>query len=196
MPKDEETDTKEKIEEEIKKTPEDEEPKEESELEEELEEPEQIADLRDLEFSSFIQPSIEGSAPVLERVAGSQGTGFSLSGWEALSSPVSSEGTINEDDPFKYSIGGEGGGGEGRVKYVSSSENIASTPTQIDFRDVGRKPGVMQEAAFTQSSEVRDVSQPALEKYEPAKRMDVESAGRRDPFEPEKIRYDPKLPSS
>ena len=153
---------------------------EEEGLEEELEDVE-TPEIKDLEFSSFIQPTIEESAPVLERLAGSQRTGFSLSGWEALASPVSSKGTIEEGDPSQYSIGGGGEEG-GKVKYVSSEQGVAA-PTQVDFGDVGRRPEVRPEVSFTQSSELRDFQPQTQERYEPAKRMDTERAGRRDPFE-------------
>ena len=164
-------------------------------LEEELEDIE-IPEIQNLEFSSFIQPIIEESAPVLERLAGPQGTGFSLSGWEALSSPVSSEGTIEEDDPFKYSVGG---GEEGEVKYVSS-EQAGATPDKLDIGKIGREqsiiPEVNQGAFFTQSSEARVGEPPSVEKYEPAQRMDTEKAGRRDPFESEDKKYEFKIPKS
>lgn len=190
MPKDGETE--EETPDEDEETPSSEDKEEESELEEELEESEQIADIRDLEFSSFIQPSIESSAPVLERITGSQGTGSTFSGWEALSTPVSSEGTIEEDDPFKYSVGG--GVEEGGAKYIAS-EQMAAAPTQLDFRDVGRRPEVRPEVSFTQSSEASIGEPVAVEKYDPARRIDIGSAGR-DPFEREKRKYEFKPPKS
>lgn len=178
--------------EEVEETSDDE---EESELEEELEDSE-MPEIQNLEFSSFIQPMTEESVPVLERIAGSQRVGFSLSGWEALASPVSSEGTIEEDDPFKYSVGGEE---SGEVKYVSS-EQAGALPDKVDVSRVGREqtttPDVNQKAFFTQSSETRMGEPPSVERYEPAQRMDTESAGRRDPFEKEERKYEFKPPKS
>lgn len=163
-------------------------------LEEELEDAEKqtiIEGIDNMEFSSFIQPAIEESAPVLERLAGSQGTSFSLSGWESLS-PLSSEGTIKEDDPFKYSVGG---GENTEAKYVSS-EQATTAPAHVDFRDVGRRPEVRSEVSFAQSSDA-SVGEPlSIEKYEPTKRMDIEGAGRKDPFEREEIKYKFEPPKS
>lgn len=191
MPKDGETE--EETPDEDEETPSSEDKEEESELEEGLEEAEQVADIRDLEFSSFIQPSVESSAPVLERITGSQGTELTLSGWEALSTPVSSEGTI-EEGASNYSIGGAGV--EGEAKYISS-EQMAAAPAQLDFRDVGRRPEVRPEVSFTQSSEASIGEPVSVEKYDPARRMDIESAGR-DPFEREreKRKYEFKPPRS
>lgn len=195
MPKDEETeeeDAEEESEDESKEKPAQESEPEETGLEEEIGD----VGIQNLDFSQFIQPSlnIEGVAPVLERIADAPRAGFSLSGWEALSSPVTSEGTIEEGGPFKYSVGGGGGEEEG-AKYISS-EQMTSAPAQLDLGDVGRRPEVRQEVSFTQSSEVRDIPSTAQERYEPARRMDVERAGREDPFKTEKKKYDPRLPSS
>jgi hypothetical protein len=161
---------------------------EESGLEEEIEEDSHI---EDFQFREFIQPT--ESAPVLEKIAGAPRIGFSLSGWESLSTPEATE-TGEEGDPFKYSVGG--GGEEGETKYVSTTTQLSTAPTHVDFEKVGRRPDTTQEAAFTSSSEVRDASPPAQEKYEPARRMDVEKAGRRDPLETEERKYDPHLSSS
>lgn len=167
---------------------------EEEGLEEELKDAEKqtiVEGIEDMEFSSFIQPTIEESAPVLERLAGSQGVGFSLSGWESLS-PLSPEGTIKEDAPFKYSVGG---GENTEVKYVSS-EQAATAPAHVDFRDVGRRSEVRPEVSFAQSSDA-SVGEPlSIEKYDPTKRIDIEGAGRKDPFERDKIEYEFKPPKS
>jgi len=196
MPKEESEKTEEKteektIEQEIEEAPE---KREESELEQEIED----VGIQSLDFSQFIQPSIEGSSPVLERITGPETPGFSLSGWEVLSSPVTSDGTIKEDDPSKYSVGG-GGEEEGKAKYISS-EQMAAAPTRVDFSRVGREqiitPNVNQEAFISQASEMRNTESSNLEKYEAAKRMDVESAGREDPFKREVKKYDPSLPGS
>lgn len=165
---------------------------EEEGLEEEPEDVE-IPEMQNLEFSSFIQPTTEESAPILERLTGPQGIGFSLSGWEALASPVSSEGTIEEEDPFKYSVGG--GSEEGGAKYISS-EQLGQVPDKVDIGRVGRRPEARPEASFTQSSELRDFQPQTQERYEPARRMDTESAGRKDPFEADKRKYEFKLPKS
>ena len=169
---------------------------EEEGLEEELEDME-IPEIPNLEFSSFIQPIIEESAPILERLAGSQGVGFSLSGWEALSSPVTSEGTIKEEDPFKYSVGG--GGEAGEAKYISS-EQAGAIPERVDVSRVGREqlttPEINQEAFFTQSSETRAGESMSVEKYEPAQRIDKERAGRRDPLKADEKKYEFKPPKS
>ena len=181
MPKDEEKETSE---EEVE-----EDDSEEEGLEEELEDVEKqtiIEGIDNMEFSSFIQPTIEESAPVLERLTGSQGTGFSLSGWESLSPPISPEGTIKEDDPFKYSAGG---GENTEVKYVSSEQAVAA-PAHVDFRDVGRRPEVRPEVSFAQSSDARIGEPLSIEKYDPTKRMDIEGAGRKDTFEREKLKYE------
>lgn len=184
MPKEKETSEEESEEDDAK----------EEGLEEELEDAEKqtiVEGIDNMEFSSFIQPTIEESAPVLERLTGSQGTGFSLSGWESLS-PLSPEGTIKEDDPFKYSVGG---GENTKVKYVSSEQAVAA-PTHVDFRDVGRRPEARPEVSFTQSSDARVGEPLSIEKYDPTKRMDIEGAGRKDPFEREKLKYEFKPPKS
>ncbi len=190
MPKEKETE--EASEEELKEVKDD---SKEEDLKEELEDVEKqtiIEGIDNMEFSSFIQPTIEESAPVLERIAGSQGVGFSLSGWESLSPPISPEGTIKEDDPFKYSAGG---GENTEVKYVSS-EQAATAPAHVDFRDVGRRSEVRTEVSFAQSSDA-SVGEPiSIEKYEPTKRMDIEGAGRKDPFEREEIKYKFEPPKS
>ena len=189
MPKEKETE--EASEEELEEVEDD--PEEES-LEEELEDVEKqtiIEGIDNMEFSSFIQPIIEESAPVLERLAGSQGVGFSLSGWESLS-PLSPEGTIKEDDPFQYSVGG---GENTDVKYVSS-EQAATAPAHVDFRDVGRRPEARSEVSFAQSSDASVGESPSIEKYDPTKRIDIEGAGRKDPFERDKIEYEFKPPKS
>jgi hypothetical protein len=103
-------------------------------LEEELEDVE-IPEMQNLEFSSFIQPIVEESAPVLERLTGSQGVGFSLSGWESISGPLTGETEEKADSDYIVTNAPDYGSTE--LKYESTEPPVLK-PTEFS-REIPRQ---------------------------------------------------------
>jgi hypothetical protein len=149
----------------------------------------------DLEFHQFMQSSepLGDRAPVLERIAGSQPGPIFVGG--IPQTPVGISGEEEKTDEFKY-VPGRGGNDE--PKYIASDSRISAEPTPVDLMEVGRKqteliPQVDSET-FSMHSEPQQTASPTFERAERVEKIDIERAGRKDPFEEEKAKYKPKLP--
>jgi len=158
-------------------------------------------DLEDLEFSQFMQPSepLEGKAPVLERIAGSQPGPVFVGG--ISQTPQTIPGEEKETDESKYLPGRTG---NDEPKYIASDSRISIEPTPIDLMKVGRRqpeiiPQVDQEAFFMRSEPNSQIESPVSERKWGVERIDTERAGRKDPLEENEAKYEkykPKLPKS
>ena len=156
-------------------------------------------DLEDLEFSQFMQTSEPSGnrAPVLERIAGSQPSPVFVGGMPQT--PFAVQGEEEKTDEFKY-VPGHTGNDE--PKYLASDSRISLEPTPIDLMKVGRRqaelvPQVDQEAFSMHSESHLNIESPTIERTWGAEQIDIERAGRRDPFEEDDTKYKnykPKLP--
>jgi len=174
--------------------------KESSEEESEKSELEEDVDLKTLEFNQFIQPMhLEDiKAPVLERIAGSQPGPVFVGGIPQTPVGVPEE---EKTDEFKY-VPGRTGNDE--PKYISSDSRISAELTPVDLMKVGRRqtgmiPQVDQEAFFMHSEPHSQIESSTPERGSRAERIDIERAGRKDPFEENDAKYKnykPKLPKS
>lgn len=167
-----------------------------SELEEDVE-----LNLDDFEFHNFIRGSDESSAPVLERIAGSQAGPIFVGGISQSQNTIPGE--EKELDPFKY-VPGQNANGE--PKYIDSDSHIRAAAERIDFAKAGREGTgfepwkINQEAMFMQSPEAKFESQ-FQEKVWNAERFDEDrerERRRKNPLEPETKyeKYKPDLPKS
>ena len=187
MPKEEETEEEsEESEDEETETEE----VEESGLEEDLN-----LNLRDLEFHQFMDSSeISGEgAPVLERMALQAERPVFVGGI-----PQTTSGTSRDSDgnDFKY-LDSSSGGDE--AKYIESDSRISSEPIYLDTAQAGRRQTsseVNQRALIEGASEQRNTSSETVERFERPDRIDVERAGRKNPFEREDTKYEKYKPSS
>ena len=162
-------------------------------------EEDQELNLGDLEFNQFMQSSelLEDRAPVLERIAGSQPRPIFVGG--IPQTPVNVPGEEEKTDELKY-VPGRTGNDE--PKYIAPDSRISAELTPIDLMKVGRKqteliPQVDQETFFMRSEPHSQIESPTPEKVWGAERIDIERAGRKDPFEEDDTKYKnykPKLP--
>jgi len=135
-------------------------------------------------------------APVLERIAGSQPRPIFVGGIPQTPVGISEE---EKTDEFKYVPGGTG---NDEPKYIASDSRISAEPTPVDLMKVGRRqaelfPQVDQEAFSMHSESHLNIESPATERTWGAEQIDIEKAGRRDPFEEDDTKYKnykPKLP--
>lgn len=162
---------------------------------------EEDIDLGALEFNQFIQPMhLEDiKAPVLERITGSQPGPIFVGG--ISQTPAAAPGEEEKTDEFKYVPGQEG---NDEPKYIESDSRISREPTHVDLMKVGREPTeiipqVDQETFFMRSEPGSQVEPLTPERTWGAKQIDIERAGREDPFKKEETKYEkykPKLPKS
>ena len=174
-----------------------EEDEEENDVNENLGSPD--IDLKNLEFNQFMQSSelLEDRAPVLERIAGSQPRPIFVGG--IPQTPVNVPGEEEKTDELRY-VPRRTGNDE--PKYIAPDSRISAELTPIDLMKVGRKqteliPQVDQETFFMRSEPHSQIESPTPEKVWGAERIDIERAGRKDPFEEDDTRYKnykPKLP--
>ncbi len=153
--------------------------------------------LSEMEFSDFIPSSgfSENRAPVLERIAGSQPGPIFVGG---MPQTVNIPGEEGKTDEFKYV---PGLGGDDEPKYIGFDSRISAEITPIDLMNVGRQtdliPQTNQEIFSMHSESNSQISSPTFERAERAERIDIESTGRRDPFEGHEAKYKnykPKFP--
>ena len=176
----------------------DEEDEEENDVNEDVGSPD--IDLRNLEFSQFMQSSEPSGdrAPVLERIAGCQPGPVFVGG--IPQTPFTVPGEEEKTDEFKYV---PGRAGDDEPKYIASDSRISTELAPIDLMKVGRKQTGMtsqvDQEAFSMHSERQQTASPTFERAERAERIDIEKAGRRDVFEENDARfknYKPKLPKN
>ena len=148
---------------------------------------------QDMEFHQFmkLQEKTIPGAPVLERIAGSVPRPIFVGGMPR-GSPSENDG---EKNGFNYVAGAEN---VNEPKYEAPSQLYIETQ-QSDISKAGRTRDVFsqtgREASFQQDSRVQSSASP-MEKPWTAGRVDVERAGRRDPFQKEEekyIKYKPKF---
>ena len=157
--------------------------------------------LGDLEFNQFMQsPQSSGDrATALERIAGSQPSPVFVGGMPQT--PFNVQGEEEKTDEFKYVPGSTG---DDEPKYLASDSRISREPTPIDLMKVGRRqpelvPQVDQEAFSMHSESHLKIESSAPKIGWGTERIDIEKAGRKDPFEENDTKYKnykPKLPGS
>jgi hypothetical protein len=132
----------------------------------------------------------EPTTPILERVEGEQAPGPPIFLEQEVIEPPTIPGT-EEHDPRKYlsSIEQEG------PKYTDMS-SMGIRPEGFDSEKVGtempQKAPERQEIFFKSDLDNSEASN--IEKYVPAKRIDIDKTGREIPFEKTNKKYDFKLP--
>lgn len=169
-------------------------PKDEERDNSDLEEDSRL-NLENFDFVNFAGLD-ETSAPVLERIAGSQARPIFVGGIPQFSNTIPGE--EKESDPFKYVPGQNADGGP---KYIDADSHERAAAERVDFNRLGREgfqPEINQEAMFTQSPEARFESQ-FQEKVWTAERFDTEKERRRSQPGHEEQKYEkykPDLPKS
>jgi len=158
-----------------------------SELEEDL-----LEDVT-IDFSqlqNFI--SKQNNAPVLDQVEISPNVIGLEHGirFEPSHRPVADD----DSDPFKYHMHKDS---STDTKYVSSDGQISARTSRVNMIDVGRtNENLVEQGAFFTSNWNKNQFSENTERYDVPDRMDVDAAGRGDPFKPKDMNYDPKLPKS
>ena len=157
----------------------------ESELEEDVDD--SNLNLQSLEFHQFmeLQEGQNTSAPILERIAGSQPRPIFVSGI-----PRGTETSSNNNDSgdeFRYVPGSSE---STEPKYFS--EPGTNAPERIDLAQAGRTGSFREEISqerFFMQSEPKIESQ-SMERFERPKRFDVERAGRENSPERPETKYE------
>jgi len=173
----------------------------EQSIDEELEE-ESESSLNDLEFHQFMRQSApEGErAPVLERIAGSAPRPIFIGGI-----PQGPQGAQGSDEESRSEVKYFSSGPEKtEPKYFeSTTENYVPQPLEprhLNLNEVGRRResplDVNQQAFFIKPLEFK-TGPPVEERSWGPERVDFERAGRENPFERERTKYEkykPKVP--
>ena len=151
--------------------------KEETEPEEEISEEEiEEPEIQELEFSSFIRPSIEASAPVLERIADAPGTPDIDISEESfgVSTPTDTEKRAGSD----YVVMNEPDYGDTEVKYQPMEPPVLKpTRTSRGIPELGFLDPMAGTGIESQDTELPKIGSGFVEE------------GRRLPFEVEEKKY-------
>lgn len=161
-------------------------------LEEILEDLEEVVDKESFEQFMFSPEELwvpePSTAPVLEQVEEEQAPGTPIFlEREVMDAPVI-PGT-EKPDPNQYlsKTSPEG------PKYTDMS-SIGTMPESIDLESVGVETRQINQEVF-HMSELNNSESKSIEMYVPAKGMDINQAGRKDPLKKEDKKYDFKLPN-
>jgi len=161
---------------------------EEPDLEEKIEDEENIID-RD-KFQEFMQESVQSKTATLGQIAVAPQIVTLEQGVSNAPTPQTKQNS--EEDSFKYTASQEQ---KEEKKYIQSSSTMQTAPEQINIAEVGRqRQDSLQHIGMTQSSELKEIQSPNIEKYTAAERIDPIQAGRKDPLAREERKYTPKLP--
>lgn len=172
-----------------------EETEEESFLEEKIDSVEE--EINTKQFQNFMQHDFhiipqeieidEVKAPVLERINAPQSDTFVRLEEGVGEADFDRTKKSDEDDPSKYSIGGEGSTEE--PKYQKNYDEIRA-PNITDITTLGKNPfSERPEIGFKSSEEkLESVNR---EEYTPVKMQDLQKLGKENPLEKKDVKYTP-----
>lgn len=143
------------------------------EIAEEIEEEGEDQIIDDLEFKTFLQPASSIRAPVLDEIVGEQGI-------QPIFFRTGQRGAIGEEETQLYGATQQNAEDP---KYTSMS-SIQTDTQQVDFSKIGRgtSPNI-SEAQLTESFEARRRDNPKYETSFDTKEINIQQAGRQNPFE-------------
>ena len=162
---------------------------------EEGEETPSDSDLGALEFHQFLNPVDSTGVPVLERIAGSGPRPIFVGGIQ--------RGASAEDENDGKDLYVPGRGNNNEPKYAESSAQIYMESQSADITRIGKTRDTIaqanRETSFQQAPELRQFGSESVspERTWSAERIDIERAGRADPFERPEAKYEkykPKYP--
>ncbi len=176
-----------------------EESEEVSELEEEVKTPKSFSgEFDDSSFLEILKNLKSDSSPVLERITRAPET--PLFGW-ASSESDDANNKVRNNESFRYEgASSQQSNKSDEKKYIDGGAHVTIQPQRIDSTQIRRRPNdFAREISLDSFSEMQSRGLSSKEEnkyegYEMPPRADTEQAGRKNPFEREDKKYDPRLP--